>query len=76
MNNYLVAIINIGYEHYELEKRLLGEIGAKVRIVDKDCRTEAQVIAASKDAHAIMSTLTTTERVFIPPSPESEPQWS
>jgi len=54
MENYLVAIINIGYEHYELEKRLLGKIGAKVRIVDEDCRTEAQVIAASKDAHAIM----------------------
>jgi D-3-phosphoglycerate dehydrogenase len=53
MANYTAVIINTGYAHYDIEKKLLGAIDVEVRLVAQDCISEEQVIFAAKEADAI-----------------------
>lgn len=49
-----MVIVNLGYADFETEKRLLADIGVDVHIVENDCTTEAQVIAAAHDADGVL----------------------
>ena len=54
MNQKKVVILNLGYADFEIEKRMLADIGVDVDIVENDCSTEDQVIAAAHEADGVL----------------------
>ena len=54
MNRKKVVILNLGYADFETEKRMLADIGVDVHIVENDCSTEDQVIAAAHEADGML----------------------
>ena len=54
MNRKKVVILNLGYADFEIEKRMLADIGVDVDIVENDCSTEDQVIAAAHEADGVL----------------------
>lgn len=55
MKRHKVAVVNIGYESYDVEKKLLAEIDADLFFAPEECRTEDLVIEAAKGADAILT---------------------
>jgi D-3-phosphoglycerate dehydrogenase len=54
MARYKVAVVNLGYESYHIEREILEPVGAELILVPKDCLTEEDVIDVAKDADAIL----------------------
>lgn len=54
MSRYRVVVVNLGYPSFETERRILSPLGCEVVAVDRDCTTEEEVIAAARDAHAVL----------------------
>jgi D-3-phosphoglycerate dehydrogenase len=54
MATYKVVVVNLGYESYEIERRLLEPLGAELVLAPEDCTTEEDVIAIAEDADAIL----------------------
>ena len=54
MATFKVAVLSLGYESYDTEREILGEIDAELILAPADCLTDEEVIAAAGDAHAIM----------------------
>ena len=49
-----VAVVNLGYESYHIEREILEPVGAELILAPKDCLTEEEVIDVAKDADAIL----------------------
>lgn len=54
MARYKVAVVNLGYECYHIEREILEPVGAELILVPKDCLTEEEVVDVAKDADAIL----------------------
>jgi D-3-phosphoglycerate dehydrogenase len=54
MARYKVAVVNLGYESYHIEREILEPVGAELILVPKDCLTEEEVVDVAKDADAIL----------------------
>lgn len=54
MIKYKAVVVNLGYESYDIEQSILGDLGFSIIPVDEDCTTEEQVIAAAADADAVL----------------------
>lgn len=54
MARYKVAVVNLGYESYHVEREILEPIGVELILASKDCLTEEDVIDAARDADAIL----------------------
>jgi D-3-phosphoglycerate dehydrogenase / 2-oxoglutarate reductase len=54
LNRKKVVILNLGYADFEIEKRMLADIGVDVHIVENDCTTEDQVITAAHEADGVL----------------------
>lgn len=55
MSKYKVAVVNFGYETYDVERDLLAEIGADLVFAPEECWTEDRVIEAARGADAILT---------------------
>ena len=55
MKKYKVSVVNLGYETYGVERKLLADIGADLVLAPGDCWTEDLVIEAAKGADAILT---------------------
>lgn len=65
MTSYKVVVANLGYESYEIEENILQKAGAEISLVPQDCTTEDQVIAAAREADALLvREAPVTERVL------------
>ncbi|UCG39467.1 MAG: C-terminal binding protein [bacterium] len=65
MPAFEVTVLSLGYESYDTEREILAPIGAQVVLAPTDCLTEDQVIAAARDADAILvREAPVTERVL------------
>ena len=54
MTAYKVVVVNLGYESYDIERRILAPSGAELTVAPADCTTEDAVIAAAGEAHAVL----------------------
>jgi D-3-phosphoglycerate dehydrogenase len=54
MARYKVAVVNLGYECYHIEREILEPVGAELILTPKDCLTEEDVIDVARDADAIL----------------------
>ncbi len=54
MARYKVAVVNLGYESYHVEREILEPIGVELILAPKDCLTEEDVIDVTRDADAIL----------------------
>jgi len=54
MSKYKVVVVNLGYESYEVERKILEPVDAELILAPHDCLTENDVISVAKDADAIL----------------------
>jgi D-3-phosphoglycerate dehydrogenase len=54
MSNYIVAVVSLGYESYAIEREILKAVDADLVLAPRDCLTEDEVVAAARDADAIL----------------------
>ncbi|MEW6664237.1 MAG: C-terminal binding protein [Thermodesulfobacteriota bacterium] len=54
MSRFKVVVVSLGYESYDTERAILKRIGAELILAPRDCLTEDEVIAAAKDADAVL----------------------
>lgn len=54
MAKYKVVVVSLGYESYATERELLLAAGAELVLAPRDCLTEEEVVAAARDADAIL----------------------
>lgn len=54
MSRYKIVVVSLGYESYETEREILKPIGAELILAPRDCLTEDEVLAAARDADAIL----------------------
>ena len=51
MNKYKVVISDLTHKSYEIEKKIIKSIGAK--LILKNCKTQDELIALTHDADAL-----------------------
>lgn len=54
MSKHMVAVVSLGYESYAIERDILKAIDAELVLAPQDCITEAEVIAAGREADALL----------------------
>jgi D-3-phosphoglycerate dehydrogenase len=54
MSKHTVVVVSLGYESYAIERELLRAIDAELVLAPRDCLTEAEVIAAGREADALL----------------------
>jgi D-3-phosphoglycerate dehydrogenase len=54
MSKYHVVVVNLGYPSFKTEQDILADLDAAVVPAEYDCKTEEDVIAVARDAHAIL----------------------
>ncbi len=54
MPAFKVSVVSLGYASYALERSLLSRIDAELVLAPRDCLTEEEVIAAARDADAVL----------------------
>jgi D-3-phosphoglycerate dehydrogenase / 2-oxoglutarate reductase len=54
MPKYTVAVVSLGYESYATEREILKPVDAELVLAPSDCLTEDEVIAAAREADAIL----------------------
>jgi D-3-phosphoglycerate dehydrogenase len=54
MSKLKAVVVNLGYESYDVERNILGNLDFEVVPAAEDCTTEEQVIAAAADADAVL----------------------
>ena len=54
MAKYKVVVVNLGYESYDIERRVLEPIGAELILAPNDCQTADDVLEIAKDADGIL----------------------
>jgi D-3-phosphoglycerate dehydrogenase len=54
MSKYTVVVVSLGYESYATEREILTAVDAALVLAPRDCLSEDEVIAAAKDADAIL----------------------
>jgi D-3-phosphoglycerate dehydrogenase / 2-oxoglutarate reductase len=54
METYKVVVASLGYESYDVERKILEPLGAELVLAPKDCLTEEEVIRFGHGAHALM----------------------
>ena len=54
MAKYKVAVVNLGYESYDIERQILQPIDAELILAREDCQTADDVLAIARDADGIL----------------------
>jgi D-3-phosphoglycerate dehydrogenase len=54
VSRYTVVVVSLGYESYAIEREILKAVDAELVLAPRDCLTEAEVIAAGREADAIL----------------------